>query len=370
MLTKLFSRKDSPAVQRRSSSAVTGRHNSVAYRNSLPLTSSLAKEVTKDVTKTGHRSLERKRAGTLQKYSGSQSTSSIPRRVVKENNEKLQAIRKISDDSNSGDSVEDFGGPVTSILSFVDDMPGGGGGGGDRRKQSLIHGVEEFQVAERESRNNAKNESGVKIVVTKKKDVSKPAVKPRINESPVKAGILKQSDSSKGPTIKKPDPKKAPASRKGSAETAKTLPRVSNLKAKKPLKASVTAPLSQGDKAKSQGDVSKTQGGRQLRATKSATAPVTSSAALKRPVTNQRSAGGSSANQNTASSPAPASTPIRAGQKPSPAQNSTLSKGKKTPYPKKVSSEYPSEIVFKNQEGLKFSSVNFFESEDEAGQTR
>ena len=37
---------------------------------------------------------------------------------------------------------------------------------------------------------------------------------------------------------------------------------------------------------------------------------------------------------------------------------------------KKVSSEYSSEIMFRNQEGLKFSSVNFFEGEDEGGQAR
>ena len=43
---------------------------------------------------------------------------------------------------------------------------------------------------------------------------------------------------------------------------------------------------------------------------------------------------------------------------------------KASQYPKKVSSEYPSEIVFKNQEGLKFSSVTFFDEDAEKGQSR
>ena len=51
---------------------------------------------------------------------------SVNRRVVKENSEKIKAIRKLSDDSESGDSVrgehQDNFGPVTSILSFVDDV--------------------------------------------------------------------------------------------------------------------------------------------------------------------------------------------------------------------------------------------------------
>merc|ERR1719336_3167315 len=59
-------RKDSPAVQRRSSSAYSQR-TSVATRNSLPVSLTPAK---------AHRSLERKKASGL-KYSGSQSTSSI-----------------------------------------------------------------------------------------------------------------------------------------------------------------------------------------------------------------------------------------------------------------------------------------------------
>ena len=51
---------------------------------------------------------------------------SVHRRIVKENSEKIKANRKLSDDSESGDSVrgeqQDNFGPVTSILSFVDDI--------------------------------------------------------------------------------------------------------------------------------------------------------------------------------------------------------------------------------------------------------
>ena len=74
-------------MQRRSSSAVTAsQRQSVSCRNSLPVTLSGAKSV---------KSLERKRPGEggLKKYSGSHSTSSIPRKVVKENAEKLKATR-------------------------------------------------------------------------------------------------------------------------------------------------------------------------------------------------------------------------------------------------------------------------------------
>ena len=112
-MTSVDSRRDSPAVQRRSSSAVTAsQRQSVSCRNSLPVTLTSAKSV---------KSLERKRPGEggLKKYSGSHSTSSIPRKVVKENAEKLKAIRKVSDDSNTGgEHGDDNFGPVTSILSF------------------------------------------------------------------------------------------------------------------------------------------------------------------------------------------------------------------------------------------------------------
>ena len=84
----------SPAVQRRSSSAVTAgsQRQSVSSRNSLPLS-------------INTKSLERKKTGSLQKYSGSQSTSSIPRRVVKENTEKLETLRKHSDDNSDDDKI-------------------------------------------------------------------------------------------------------------------------------------------------------------------------------------------------------------------------------------------------------------------------
>ena len=351
----------SPAVQRRSSSAVTAgsQRQSVSSRNSLPLS-------------INTKSLERKKTGSLQKYSGSQSTSSIPRRVVKENTEKLETLRKHSDD-NSDHGDHDLG-PVTSILSFVDQSSPG-----DTRKQSLIHGVEEFQVQEKQVKNDSnnvvKNDSSnvVKKAVIKKKDgVATPdnSINKAAAAKTKPGGILKQSET----TIKKPSEtvsnNKTPGSRKTSSESSKTLPRVANIK-KQPLKASSTAPLTPTSS-------SKTPVSRQLRATKSATAPVTP-AAVKKPLTNQRSAGAASTNQRSAgaastnqntSSQETTSQPIRGGSKPSP-QISQVKNVKKEPsYPKKVSSEYPSEIVFKNQEGLKFSSVNFFESEDEAGQTR
>ena len=58
---------------------------SVSCRNSLPVSLSAAKEAAK-----GHKSLERRKAagGAGLRYSGSQSTSSIPRRVTRENAER------------------------------------------------------------------------------------------------------------------------------------------------------------------------------------------------------------------------------------------------------------------------------------------
>ena len=58
---------------------------SVSCRNSLPVSLSAAKDAAK-----GHKSLERRKAagGAGLRYSGSQSTSSIPRRVTRENAER------------------------------------------------------------------------------------------------------------------------------------------------------------------------------------------------------------------------------------------------------------------------------------------
>ena len=111
-MTKLLSRKDSPAVARRSSSAVTQR-SSVAARSSLPTSLSPAK---------AHRSLERKAATGL-KYSGSQSTSSIPRRIVKENQEKIRAVNLAVSRETEKCESEDLG-PVTSSRAGVG--PSGG----------------------------------------------------------------------------------------------------------------------------------------------------------------------------------------------------------------------------------------------------
>ena len=113
------------------------------------------------------------------------------------------------------------------------------------------------------------------------------------------------------------------------------------------FKVSVTAPISTStEKSKTVG-----AGGRQLRATKSSTAPVSpASKPLSKPV----------------------SRPVKATNVSNNTLPKTVNSGAKkaSPYPKKVSSEYHSEIVFKNQEGLKFSSVNFFDNEEEGSQTR
>ena len=113
---------------------------------------------------------------------------------------------------------------------------------------------------------------------------------------------------------------------------------------KKAVRGSATAPLTPV----------RTPG--KVKATKSLTAPVSSATTNKKNLTK------------TSSAP----RPVRAAaSKTNSVSNNTqqpppvTAKGKKNfPYPKKVSSEYPNEILFKNQEGLKFSSVNFFEEEE------
>ena len=369
-MTFVDSRRDSPAVQRRSSSAVTAsQRQSVSCRNSLPVSLSGAKS---------HKSLERKRPGEggLKKYSGSHSTSSIPRKVVKENAEKLKVIRKVSDDSNAETDADDNFGPVTSILSFVDQPPGGHGGRGpgDARKQSLIHGLEEHEVKgedsnNQESRNNAKNQhapvsagknENVKKPVIKKKDESKASSK-----SAPAAKVTKTSPPAK-PTSRPSTPaaKTSTGSVKSSPASASAMLRTK----KQPLKQSVTAPLSERPRP-------------QLRATKSNTAPVTQMASKRTPgdLGTPRPASAASSVPST-----PAGRPVRgaggASQKSANQVNTlpktgsqnknTKAQSKASPYPKKVSSEYASEIVFKNQEGLKFSSVSFFDEEVENGQSR
>ena len=376
-MTSVDSRRDSPAVQRRSSSAVTATpRQSVSCRNSLPVSLSGAKS---------HKSLERKRPseGGLKKYSGSHSTSSIPRKVVKENAEKLKAIRKVSDDSNAETDTDDNFGPVTSILSFVDQPPGGHGGRGpgDARKQSIIHGLDEHEVkseasSSQESRNNTKNQHAP-VSAGKNENVKKPVIKKK-DES--------KASSKSAPAAKaaKPSPPAKPTSRPstpaaktstGSVKSSSASASATLRTKKQPLKQSVTAPLSERPR---------TPGLKpQLRATKSNTAPVTQMASKRTPgdLGTPRPASAASSAPST-----PAGRPVRgagaggASQKSANQVNTlpktgsqsknTKAQSKASPYPKKVSSEYASEIVFKNQEGLKFSSVSFFDEEVENGQSR
>lgn len=295
------SRKDSPAVQRRSSSAVTQR-SSVATRNSLPTSLTPAK---------AHRSLERKAATGL-KYSGSQSTSSIPRRIVKENQEKIRAVNQTvnSQPDKSGDL-----GPVTSILSFVGDFQQ------EQRKESLIHGHEEEE--------NAKNKKKVKNTQSAPPD-SRNNAKQASVKKPVAAGAKKAE--AKGVEAGRKAPVKAGGEKKAVVRGSATapLPAVRTPGKVKATK-SLTAPVSSSSPTDK----------KNLTKTSSAPRPVRAAASKTNPVSNTRQ------------------------QQQPPPPTSVTGKGKKNfPYPKKVSSEYPNEILFKNQEGLKFSSVNFFEEEE------
>lgn len=376
-MTSVDSRKDSPAVQRRSSSAVTAsQRQSVSCRNSLPVTLSGAKS---------HKSLERKRPseGGLKKYSGSHSTSSIPRKVVKENAEKLKAIRKDSDDINGGGDGDTFG-PVTSILSFVDQPPGGHGGRGpgDARKQSLIHGMDEHEVQSEatnslESRSNAKKEN-TSASAGKNENVKKPVIRKREESKANNKSAPAVKTAKTSPPAKSTSRPSTPAAKTstGSVKSAPA-PASATLRTKKqPLKQSVTAPLS--DRPRTPGAGARPQ----LRATKSNTAPVTQMASKRTPGDLGTPRPASAAASVPVSTPA--GRPVRGaggGSQKSANQVNTLPKtgsqsknikaqSKASPYPKKVSSEYASEIVFKNQEGLKFSSVSFFDEEIENGQSR
>ena len=301
-------------MQRRSSSAYTQR-TSLASRNSLPASLLPAK---------GHRSLERKKATGL-KYSGSQSTSNIPRRIVKENAEKMRSVnmtlssgpeksgKDLGPDSPGGGS----GGPVTSILSFVEDFPR------DLRKETLIHGQEGDHVRAEdtgpsgptiESKNNAKNEN-IKKAAGKKKEETKAVGGKRNVPTPAQSQTAVKTN-----------------------KTEKRLVRPAGQSATAPVRTPATA--------------------RTVKATKSLTAPVspatTNQQANKNKVTKTASAPKTVSKTSSVSSSTPAQAKPLTG------------KGKKNFPPKKVSSEYPNEILFKNQEGLKFSSVNFFEEEEGA----
>ena len=265
--------------------------------------------------------------------------------------------RKISDDSDAGDL-----GPVTSILSFVE------AGAGDTRRQSLIHGLDNEDVAAERRGSGAGARKPVKrkeeVKVTAKEPVKVVAKEPAKEpiKQPVKQPIKPAAKvvSKDATKVAAKEPAKV-AAKEPAKVAAKSPPNAAVQRVKKqPLRMSVTAPLStstssSADKAKAKPGAGPGAGGRQLRATKSATAPVT-------PATSAASA---------------ASKPIRGGPKPASTSTNTntlpkaavANKNKKAPV-KKVSSEYSSEIVFKNQEGLKFSSVTFFEPEEEGAQAR
>ena len=259
--------------------------------------------------------------------------------------------RKISDDSDAGDL-----GPVTSILSFVE------AGAGDTRRQSLIHGLDNEDVGTERRGSGA----GARKPVKRKEEVKVTAKEPVkvVAKEPAKEPIKQPVKQPVKPAAKVVSKDSAKVVAKEPAKVAaKSPPNAAVQRVKKqPLRMSVTAPLStstssSADKAKAKPGAGPGAGGRQLRATKSATAPVT-------PATSAASA---------------ASKPIRGGPKPAITSTNTntntlpkaavANKNKKAPV-KKVSSEYSSEIVFKNQEGLKFSSVTFFEPEEEGAQAR
>lgn len=306
-MTKLLSRKDSPAVARRSSSAVTQR-SSVAARSSLPTSLSPAK---------AHRSLERKAATGL-KYSGSQSTSSIPRRIVKENQEKIRAVNLAVSRETEKCESEDLG-PVTSILSFVGEFQQ------EHRKESLIHGHEEEE--------NGKNKKKVKNTQS-----APPDSRSNAKHASVKKPVGGKKEEAKG----------VEGGRKGPVKSAGE---------KKPVvRGSATAPLTPV----------RTPG--KVKATKSLTAPLSSSSSSSSSTTNRKNLTKTSSAPRPVRAAASKTNPVSSSNTQQPQQPATpavTGKGKKNfPYPKKVSSEYPNEILFKNQEGLKFSSVNFFEEEE------
>ena len=263
--------------------------------------------------------------------------------------------RKISDDSDAGDL-----GPVTSILSFVE------AGAGDTRRQSLIHGLDNEDVAaERRgsgagARKPVKRKEEVKVTAKEPvkvvaKEPAKEPIKQPVKQPVKPAAKVVSKDATK---VAAKEPAKV-AAKEPAKVAAKSPPNAAVQRVKKqPLRMSVTAPLStssSADKAKTKPGAGPGAGGRQLRATKSATAPVT-------PATSAASA----ASKPIRGGPKPASTSINTNTLPKAA---VANKNKKAPV-KKVSSEYSSEIVFKNQEGLKFSSVTFFEPEEEGAQAR
>ena len=311
----------------------------MATRNSLPSSLTLSPAKT-------HRSLERKAASGL-KYSGSQSTSSIPRRVVRENQDKIRAVNQIV--TMEKDKSPGLG-PVTSILSFVGDFQQ------EHRKESLIHGHEEEEKEE-----NCKTKIKVKNTQSAPPSQSRSKAK----QASVTKPVVKKEES-KVTAVAAPAPvagsvRRGPPGPPGQTRTVKTAGGGGG--EKKAVRGSVTAPLAPV----------RTPG--KVKATKSLTAPVSSAtshsqASHSQAITNKKNL------TKTSSAPRPAraaatsktnSVSNNTQQQPAP----VTAKGKKNfPYPKKVSSEYPNEILFKNQEGLKFSSVNFFEEEEGSTSSR
>ena len=250
---------------------------------------------------------------------------------MKENQDKIRVVNQAVTLENMEKDKAPGLGPVTSILSFVGDFQQ------EHRKESLIHGHEEVvEEVVGEEEKNVKNKIKVKNTQSAPPSQSRSKAK----QASVTKPVVKKEES-KGAAV-------AGSVRRGPPVQARTVKAAAGGGEKKAVRGSVTAPLAPV----------RTPG--KVRATKSLTAPVSPSQAA---TTNKKNL------TKTSSAPRPAragaasgtnSVGNKAGQGPA-----VRGKGKKNfPYPKKVSSEYPSEILFKNQEGLKFSSVNFFEEEE------
>jgi len=276
------SSEESPSLPKRSSSAFAQRLSTSCRKTTATKQKSDNAE--------NHQSLERKNANGLQgikhkmQYSGSHSTSSLPRRIVS-NVENRKA--------NSDNISKNDDGAVMSMLSFVGDIPS------EHRKYSIVHGL---------SDDDNLIEQNKEEKVGHKKKVQSPS----------------------------------PITRKKEVKSTDNQPIVNIKKAtvKKPLQVSKTAPVSIYKNASSSIPAYKSLP-RHVKSTGSATAPITP--------TFQRKAV-AKFDKRLKTQYADTDGEDNEGRK-------SILRQKSSAYPKKVSSEYPSYSVFKNQEGLKFSGI-------------
>jgi len=268
--------EESPGVQKRSSSAFAQR-----------LSSSTRKTTG---AKESHQYLERRNANGLQgvnhkmQYSGSHSTSSLPRRGLACSDTAKVNPEKVSKNGS---------GAVTSILSFIGDPPS------EQRKQSVVDGVSDEESVKKSSKEKlltSKNRIQSPSPITRKKEI------------------------------------------KSNAEQAVISTKKSILK--KPLQTSVTAPLSGVKNTPSNMPPYKTLA-RHVKSSGSSTAPIT-------PTFQRKSV--ARLNKKLKTQYADTDGEDNEGRR-------NVLRQKCSAYPKKVSSEYPSFNVFKNQEGLKFSGI-------------